>query len=105
MIRSPDGRVIQYQAAPIEIANTQDRKLRLALDSARANLVEKEHSPLRRERLEREKEYIESLGVADNYNSSFEAVTGNLACRARGELRRVSCAIPSRCGTTRFREF
>jgi len=76
VIRSPDGRVIQYQAAPIEIANTKDRKLRLALDSARADLVEKEHSPLRRERLEREKEYIESLGVADNYNSSFEAVTG-----------------------------
>jgi hypothetical protein len=76
IIRSPDGRVIQYQAAPIEIANTQDRKLRLALDSARADLVEKEHSPLRRERLEREKEYIESLGVADDYNSSFEGVTG-----------------------------
>ena len=76
VIHSPDGRVIQYQAAPIEIANTKDRKLRLALDSARADLVEKEHSPLRRERLEREKEYIESLGVADNYNSSFEAVTG-----------------------------
>ncbi len=76
VIRSPDGRVIQYQAAPIEIANTQDRKLRLALDAARADLVQKEHAPLRRERLEREKEYIESLGVAGNYNSSFEAVTG-----------------------------
>jgi hypothetical protein len=76
VIRSPDGRVIQYQAAPIEIANSQDRKLRLALDAARADLVQKEHAPLRRERLEREKEYIESLGVADDYNSSFEAVTG-----------------------------
>ena len=76
VIRSPDGRVIQYQTAPIEIANTQDRKLRLALDAARADLVQKEHAPLRRERLEREKEYIESLGVADDYNSSFEAVTG-----------------------------
>ncbi|MDQ6871698.1 MAG: M3 family metallopeptidase [Gemmatimonadota bacterium] len=76
IIRSPDGRVIQYQAAPIEIANSRDRKLRLALDEARADLVEKEHAPLRRERLEREKEYIESLGVADDYNSSFEAVTG-----------------------------
>ena len=76
VIRSPDGRVIQYQAAPIEIANTRDRKLRLALDAARAELVEKEHAPLRRERLQREKEYIESLGVADDYNSSFEAVTG-----------------------------
>lgn len=91
VIRSPDGRVIQYQAAPIEIANTQDRKLRLALDAARADLVEKEHAPLRRERLEREKEYIESLGVADNYNSSFEAVTGislsGLAASCEGFLR------------------
>ncbi len=76
VIRSPDGRVIQYQAAPIEIANTTDRKLRLALDAARAELVAKEHAPLRLERLQREKEYIESLGVADDYNSSFEAVTG-----------------------------
>ncbi len=76
VVRSPDGRVIQYQAAPIEIANTVDRKLRLALDAARAKLVEKEHAPLRQERLEREKDYIESIGVADGYNKSFEAVTG-----------------------------
>lgn len=76
VVRSPDGRVIQYQAAPIEIANTRDRKLRLALDDARARVVEKEHAPMRRERLEREKDYIESLGVAGDYNSSFEAVTG-----------------------------
>ena len=76
VIHSPDGRVIQYQAAPIEIANTSDRKLRLALDAARVKLVEKEHAPLRLERIQREKDYIESLGVAADYNSSFEAVTG-----------------------------
>ncbi|MDP9201380.1 MAG: M3 family metallopeptidase [Gemmatimonadota bacterium] len=76
VVRSPDGRVIQYQAAPIEIANTRDRVLRLGLDEARARLVEKEHSPLRLERLQREKDYIESLHVAGDYNSSFEAVTG-----------------------------
>jgi hypothetical protein len=91
VVRSPDGRVIQYQAAPIEIANTEDRKLRLALDAARADLVEKEHAPLRRERLEREKEYIESLDVAGDYNSSFEAVTGislaALATSCEGFLR------------------
>ena len=91
VVRSPDGRVIQYQTAPIEIANTEDRKLRLALDAARADLVEKEHAPLRRERLEREKEYIESLDVAGDYNSSFEAVTGislaALATSCEGFLR------------------
>lgn len=75
VVRSPDGRVIQYQAVPIEIANTRDRVVRLGLDEARAKLVEKEHAPLRLERLQREKDYIESLGVAEDYNSSFEAVT------------------------------
>jgi len=76
VIRSSDGRVIQYQAAPIEIANTRDRPARLALDAARSKLVGKEHAPLRLERLQREKEYIESLGIARDYNASFEAVTG-----------------------------
>src|SRR3984893_2523305 len=76
IIHSPDGRVIQYQAAPIEIANTRDRTLRLALDQARAKLVKEEHAPLRLERLQREKEYIESLGIAGDYNASFEAVSG-----------------------------
>jgi len=76
IIHSPDGRVIQYQAAPIEIANTSDRTLRLALDQARAKLVKEEHAPLRLERLQREKEYIESLDVGGDYNASFEAVSG-----------------------------
>ncbi len=76
IIHSPDGRVIQYQAAPIEIANTSDRPLRLALDQARAKLVKEEHAPMRLERLQREKEYIESLGIDGDYNASFEAVTG-----------------------------
>ena len=76
VIHSPDGRVIQYQAAPIEIANTSDRALRLALDQARAKLVKEEHAPMRLERLQREKEYIESLGIDGDYNASFEAVTG-----------------------------
>jgi hypothetical protein len=76
VVRSPDGRTIQYQAVPIEIANTRDRALRLALDAARARLVKKEHAPMRLERLQREKEYIESLDIAGDYNTSFEAVTG-----------------------------
>jgi len=76
VIRSPDGQVVQYQAAPIEIANTRDRAARLALDAARAKLVKNEHAPMRLERLQREKDYIESLGIGRDYNSSFEAMTG-----------------------------
>ncbi|HEU4878560.1 MAG TPA: hypothetical protein VFT21_03875 [Gemmatimonadaceae bacterium] len=75
-IETPEGERVQYQAAAIEIANEKDRKKRLTLDSARADLVEKEHSPLRLERLQREKDYIESLGIASSYNAAFEEITG-----------------------------
>jgi hypothetical protein len=75
-IETADGERIQYQAAAIEIANEPDRTRRLHLDAARAELVESEHAPLRLERLQREKDYIESLGIAPNYNSAFEEITG-----------------------------
>ncbi|HEY8164528.1 MAG TPA: hypothetical protein VIF83_03145 [Gemmatimonadaceae bacterium] len=75
-VETEDGRQVQYQAASIEIANEPDRRRRLALDEARAALVELEHSPLRLERLRREKEYVESLGVASSYNDAFEEITG-----------------------------
>jgi len=75
-IETPDGERVQYQAAAIEIANEKDRTRRLALDDARAALVEKEHAPMRLERLQREKDYIESLGIAPGYNPAFEEITG-----------------------------
>jgi hypothetical protein len=75
-IETADGDRIQYQAAAIAIANEKDRRKRLALDAARTALVEKEHSPLRLERLQREKDYIESLGIASSYNSAFEEISG-----------------------------
>ena len=75
-IETPDGARIQYQAAAIEIANEKDRSRRLLLDAARADVVEREHSPLRLERLQREKDYIESLGIAPSYNTAFEEITG-----------------------------
>lgn len=75
-VETADGRQIPYQTAPIEIANEKDRVKRLALDAARVKVVEKEHAPLRLERLQREKEFIESLGIADSYNAAFEQITG-----------------------------
>lgn len=75
-IETKEGERVQYQAAAIEIANERDRKRRLSLDSARAELVEREHAPMRLERLQREKDYIESLGIAPNYNLAFEKITG-----------------------------
>ena len=75
-IETPEGVRVQYQAAAIEIANQKDRRKRLELDEARAALVTKEHAPMRLERLQREKDYIESLGSAPSYNSAFEEITG-----------------------------
>ncbi|MEO5902787.1 MAG: hypothetical protein ABIQ55_02125 [Gemmatimonadaceae bacterium] len=76
VITTADGEQIQYQAATIEIANEKDRTKRIALDEARAKLVIAEHAPIRRERIEREKDFIESLDIAGSYNATFEAITG-----------------------------
>lgn len=76
VIETAEGRQVQYQAASIAIANEKDRHQRVLLDDARATLIEREHAPMRLERLQREKEYIESLGIASGYNATFEAITG-----------------------------
>lgn len=75
-VETSDGRQVQYQTAAIEIANEPDRARRLALDDARVELVEREHAPLRLERLRREKEIVESLEIAPTYNKAFEEITG-----------------------------
>ena len=75
-VRLPDGREIAYQRLPIEIAAATDRADRLELDSARAALVERELAPLKLERLQREKDLVESLDVAPGYIATFEALSG-----------------------------
>ena len=76
MVRQPDGRVVPYQRTAIEIANAVDRRERLALDAARADLVERELAPLRREKLQRERDFVEGLEIADGYVATFEALSG-----------------------------
>ncbi len=76
VITTPDGQQVQYQAAAIEIANEKNRVKRLALDDARAALVQQDHAPMRLERIQREKDFIESLGIAPTYNAAFEEITG-----------------------------
>ena len=75
-VETDDGRRVQYEATSIEIANEADRGQRLALDQARTTFVEREHAPLRLERLQREKDFIESLGIGASYNAAFEEITG-----------------------------
>lgn len=76
VITTDDDKQIPYQTAAIEIANEKDRKKRLALDEARVRLVAAEHAPIRRARIEREREFIESLDVGGSYNKAFEEITG-----------------------------
>ena len=76
MLALPDGARLQFERAPIEMANSTDRAHRLAIEKARAKLVEAELAPLRRERFQRERDIIEQLGLADGYNATFELLSG-----------------------------
>jgi hypothetical protein len=76
VIRLPDGREVPYQRAPVDLAVEPKREERLALDEARAALVMRELAPMRAERLQRERDLIESLEVASNYITTFEALSG-----------------------------
>ncbi len=71
-----DGSRLEYQSSSIEISNEKDRDRRLAIDEARAKLVSAELAPLKQEHLQRERGLIDDLGIASDYNSAFEAVTG-----------------------------
>jgi len=76
VIGLPDGRGIQYEAASIQIANSTDRDERHVIETARAALVESELAPMRRERLQREKDITEGLELASDYNATFELLSG-----------------------------
>ncbi len=76
VVHVPDGRQVPYQRTAIEIANAPNRVERIALDDARARLVERELAPMRQERLEREHAYVGGLGIAGTYNATFEALSG-----------------------------
>jgi hypothetical protein len=76
IVRLTDGREIQYQRVAIEIANNPDAAERHAMEDARAKLITKELSPMRRERFQRERDITEELELADGYNATFELLSG-----------------------------
>lgn len=76
MITLADGSKIQFERAPIEMANAGDRPRRLAIQDARARLVSSELAPLRRERFQRERDITERLALADGYNATWELISG-----------------------------
>ena len=75
-VRLSDGREVPYQRAAVELATLADRNERMALDDARAELVGRELAPMRGERLQRERDLIESLEIGSNYIESFTALSG-----------------------------
>jgi hypothetical protein len=83
VVRLTDGREIPYERAAIEMANAADRRERLLVEAGRSKLVERELAPLRRERFERERDITELLGLAGDYNATFELLSGV----GLGELR------------------
>ena len=85
IIRLPDGTEEPYQRASITIANTRDAAARHAMDDARAKLVEGELAPIRRERLQREHDVVDSLGIAPTYNATWEALSGVSLAGLRAE--------------------
>jgi len=88
IVRLPDGRVIPFQRAAIEMSNSTDRDERLAIERARAKLVAAELAPMRRERFQRERDLVERLELADRYNATFELLSGVSLAELRDECER-----------------
>ncbi len=87
MIPLAGGGAEPYRRASITIANTRDARERRALDDARAALVGLELAPMRQERLSREKDIIEKMGIAPNYLDTFDALAGISIRGLRDECR------------------
>jgi Peptidase family M3 len=96
VVSLPDGRAFPYQRLAIEIANTGDRRERLALDDARATAVESGLVQIRRDRLQQEREFVESLDIGADYNSAFTVMSGiplaDLVAQCRECLRDTESA-------------
>jgi hypothetical protein len=88
VVQLADGRQIPYQRTAIEIGNSTDRHERAMIETARATLVQRELAPIRKERLQRERDITESLGLANGYNPSWELLSGISLSGLRDECAR-----------------
>ncbi len=70
-----NGQSVSYLRAPIELANSQDRVFRIALDKARSGASAKELDDLRRERFRLEHQVMAQLGIG-GYVETLAALTG-----------------------------
>ena len=85
IVRVENEREIPYQRTAIELANTLDRHERARIEKARSALVQRELAPMRRERLQRERDITESLGLAEGYNATWELLNGVSLAALRDE--------------------
>ncbi len=85
VVRLADGRQIPFEKASIEMGNSTDRAERQMIERARASLVAKELSPMKRERFQRERDITEALGLAGSYNETFELLSGVSLAGLRAE--------------------
>jgi len=76
VVEVADGQQVPYQRVAVELATLTNRDMRLVLDEARAAVVARELAPMRADRLQRERDLIESLGIGDGYIATFEALSG-----------------------------
>jgi hypothetical protein len=76
MLALPDGSRLQYERAAIDMANSTDRQHRLAIEQAKATLVQQELAPIRHERFQRERDIVERLQLAGGYNATWELLAG-----------------------------
>jgi hypothetical protein len=76
VVRVGDGRALQFEVLPIEIANNPDARDRHRIEDAKSKLVEAELAPIRRERFQRERDITEQLDLAPGYNGTFERLSG-----------------------------
>ncbi len=80
-----DGSKEPYQRVSITLGNTRDAAVRHALDDARAKLVLAELAPMRQEKLEREHDVVAKLGIAGDYNATWETLSGISLAALRAE--------------------
>lgn len=76
VVRTPGGAVVPLTEVDAALAGAGDRASRLSLAAARAVLASAEHAPLVRERFARERDAVESLGIADGYLATWERLEG-----------------------------
>ena len=76
LVNVPGDQTIQFERCAIEIANETNPVRRHAIYDARNTIMEAELVPMRRERIQREREMVEGLDIADGYNATWEALSG-----------------------------